>query len=167
MRGTLAMTTVFGLAALAGCGSEPADVAGTYTISVTNRDNGCSIDGWVEGESASNIMVTMEQNGESVSATVGGSTGNFLDFALGSHVFVGSIDGNDLDLRLMGENYFVHPPVTGNCDYTYDAILDGNADGDVLTGTINYAAQTDGASDCAGFTGCVNVQEFNGTRPPT
>ena len=51
MRGTLAITTLFGLAALAGCSDDPANVSGDYTVSVANRDNGCNISNWNVGES--------------------------------------------------------------------------------------------------------------------
>jgi hypothetical protein len=166
MRGTLAITAVFGLTgltALAGCSDDPADVAGEYTISVANRDNGCNVEGWDDNATAANIAVTITQNGGSATAEVGGLTGNYLDFVLGDHIFTGAVDGNHLDLKLTGDNNFQ----SGTCDYHFDAVIDANIDGDVLTGEIRYEAVTDMAIDCEGITGCANVQEFNGTRPPT
>lgn len=153
-----------GIAALAGCGgSDPADVHGDYTIAVTNRTNGCDLTNWTEGNTASGIAVEITQNGGSASAEVMGTVGGLLDVWLGSRIFTGSVDGSHLDLRLTGETTFA----TGECDYTMDAVIDGDLDGDVLTGEIRYEAQTDGDPDCGDLTGCTSIQEFNGTRPPT
>ena len=161
MRGTLAITTVFGLTALAGCGSDPANIAGDYTVSVANEENGCNVDTWDENGTATNIGVSIDQNGESASATVTGATGNFLDFVLGEHVFVGTVDRSSFELKMTGTRGFE----SGNCNWTYDAVLDGTIDGDAIEGEIRYEAQTDMASDCTGITGCTNVQSFTGTRP--
>ena len=37
---------------------------------------------------------------------------------------------------------------------------------DTLTGTITYMPKTNGNPDCSTIDGCMNVQDFNGTRPP-
>jgi hypothetical protein len=166
MRGTLAITAVFGLTgltALAGCSDDPADVAGEYTISVANRENGCNVATWDENATASNIAVTITQNGGAATAEVGGITGNLLEYVLGDRVFVGTVDGNHLDLKLAGDNMFQ----SDLCVYHFDAVIDANIDGDVLTGEIRYEAVTNMSIDCEGITGCVNLQDFNGTRPPT
>jgi hypothetical protein len=148
--------------AVAACSDDPADVEGTYSIAVTNGDNGCELDNWTEGESAQNIQAEITQDGDSASASVGGITGGVLDFWLGGHVFTGTVDGTDLVLTLTGNN----PLSEGNCAYTFDAVLDGAITGDVITGEIRYEAQTNGGTDCGTLTGCASVQAFNGTRPP-
>jgi hypothetical protein len=43
------------------CGDDPADFTGSYTINVTNRANDCGFDNWMEGDTASNITMTITQ----------------------------------------------------------------------------------------------------------
>ncbi len=150
-----------GLAA-ASCGSDPADVAGTYSVNVANRANGCEFADW-DGGTASNIPVTITQDGESATASVSGLTGAYLDLVLGGHDFIGTVDGDQLELTLVGER----SQSEGNCTWTFDAIIDAEIDGDVLTGEIRYESRTNGGPDCGTLTGCASVQELNGARPPT
>lgn len=151
-----------GLAALAGCGDDPVDVAGDYTVAITNRADGCSI-GWTEGQSASGIAVSMTQSGSAATAEVGGGAALALDLVVGEHIFTGTVAGNDLLLTAEG----TVSRTQGTCDYTIDATIDGALDGDVLTGYLRYRAQTDQSTDCGNLIGCESTQEFNGTRPPT
>lgn len=154
---------LLGIAALAGCGDDPANVAGDYTISVTNRTNDCDLTNWTEGNTAQNIAVEITQNGGSASAEVMGVVGGLLDVWLGGSVFTGDVSGRNMELLLVGTTAYT----MGECDYTFDAVIDAEIDGDVLTGEIRYEAQTDGDNECGVLTGCVSIQEFNGTRPPT
>jgi hypothetical protein len=147
---------------LAACSSSPADVAGSYSVNVTSRDNGCSLQNWTVGQMSSNIPVTITQDGSDVTASVTGLTGTYLDVVLGSHDFTGTIDGNDLDLTLYG----TRSGTMGNCTYTYNAVLTGTLDVDTLTGQIQYQAKTNGNPDCGTLEGCASVQDFNGARPP-
>ena len=123
------------LAVLGACGGDPVNAEGTYTVSVTNRANGCNFMNWTIDNSAAGIQVVINQEGESVNADVMGATRIYLDLILGSHVFQGDVDGNDLDMSITGTQKFT----TGNCvDHTIDAQLRTTLDGDVLTGRINY-----------------------------
>lgn len=149
------------LTVLVGCGST-ADVAGEYTIALTNRANGCMFDNWTEGDTTTGVALTVTQNGEAVTASVGGVSGAALDLVLASHEFIGSIDGEHMDLRITGER----AASMGACAYTLNADVAADIDGDTLTGTITYRPQTNGASDCNYLNTCSNVQAFNGTRPP-
>lgn len=151
-------------AALGGCGDPaPADVAGTYTINLTNGANGCNLANWTEGNTSTGIPVVITQTDASASAEVMGLAAVALDVALASHVFTGEVDGDDLHLAITG----TRSATSGNCTYTYNALLDAALAGDVLTGTISYEAATNDNSDCAALEGCASVQNFNGTRPPT
>jgi hypothetical protein len=151
------------LATLAACGSDPVDAEGTYTVAVTNRDNGCNFALWTIGNSASNIGVVINQEGDDVNADVMGLTGAYLDGVLGSSVFQGKVDGNKLDMKITGTTQIT----TGNCvDHTIDARLRTTLDGDVLTGRIDYTIVGAG-STCTPYDGCVSFQDMNGTRPPT
>jgi hypothetical protein len=149
---------------LAACGGDdPVDAAGTYTVSLTQREDGCNY-GWT-GQSTAGVEVVITQNGAAVSADVQPAVGArfVLDGILGGHVFTGSVDGTHLDLLIEGT------PSTsmGTCDYTIDAQIDATLDGDVLSGNIYYRDQTDGASDCGALTGCTSRQELLGNRPPS
>jgi len=157
---TIRMRSILALLACAACSSD--DVAGDYAVAVTNRENGCSIQNWTVGDQATGIAVTITQDGSRVTATVGGVTGALLDLALGARAYTGNVDGNDLDLEIIG----TRPMQSGNCTFTYNSEILAAADGDVLTGTIHYRGAGNGNADCASITGCDSVQEFNGTRPP-
>ena len=144
--------------------TPPANVAGQYTVAVTNRDNGCNLQNWTVGQSAANIQVAITQNGSTADATVQGAVGGYLDIILGSHDFTGTIDGHHLSLTLFG----TRTSNSGNCTWTYNANLEADLSGDVLTGTIDYSPKTNGNPDCTPtLTTCASRQDFNGTRPPT
>lgn len=145
-----------------GCG-EDANVAGNYTIAVTNGDNGCELENWMEGNTASGITATITQSGEDVTATLDGLVGAYFNAVFGSASFTGKVSGDDLALKIIG----TRSATEGNCTYTYNAILNGSVDGDTLTGTIDYEAATNDQPDCAALEGCQSTQDFNGTRPPT
>lgn len=160
---SLVYLSILAQALVFGCGGEPANVAGSYTIAVTNAENGCNFDNWVEGETSQGIMVDITQNDTAVSAQVEGLTGTLLSLVLGSNVYTGEVDGSHLELIIYGEV----AATQGNCTFTYNSIIDADSDGDVLTGEIRYEAATVGNPDCAAIEGCVTRQQFNGTRPPT
>jgi hypothetical protein len=150
------------LAALVGCGDDPVDAEGMYTVSVTNRENGCQFANWTAGDSAAGIQVTINQEGSTANADVMGATRVYLDLILGSHIFNGDIRGDELDLEILG----TRSAAMGNCTLTVDAQLLATLDGDVLTGRINYRYHGNGNTDCAAYDGCISFQEMNGTRPP-
>ncbi len=148
---------------LAACSSDPVNVAGNYTVGVTSRDNGCNLGGWTVGQMTSGISVQITQTGGDATANVTGFGAAFgLDVLLGSHAFTGTVDGNSLDLKIMGTN----AQQSGNCTFTYTGEIVATSNGDSLAGRINYTPATNGNSDCAAITGCVSFQEFNGSRPP-
>lgn len=150
------------LAVLASCSSDPAQIGGTYTVGVTNRDNACNFPNWTVGAMTSGVSVDITQSGENATANVTGGTGVVLDFAFGSSAFTGTVSGDSIDLKLQGTRV----QTTGNCTYTYDGEILGTATGDILTGRINYTPATNGHTDCASVDGCLTYQEFNGSRPP-
>jgi hypothetical protein len=153
---------LFALIALVGCGSDPVDATGDYSIALTNGDNGCELANWTEGESASGIPVEIAQTDDAATATVGGGAGIALGVWLGDNHYTGTVDGNDLNLELEGETQMT----MGSCDYHYVSIIDASLSNDVLMGQIRYEAVTDGVTDCGFLNGCASIQEFNGTRPP-
>ena len=150
------------LVLLLACSGDPADVAGTYTVAVTSGPNECMLPMWNEGDSTRGIDMLVSQSGTSASADIRGLTGTYLDFVLGSSVFSGDVDGEDLELLLIGTAEQTAP----GCTYTIDAEVDATLDGDVLTGTITYRPNPV-MGTCGILESCRNVQQFNGTRPPT
>jgi hypothetical protein len=149
-------------AALEGCSSDPAQIAGDYTVGVTNRDNGCNFANWTVGGMTANVDVKIAESGSSVTADVTGGVGAVLDFAFGASAFTGTIDGNELDLLLEGTRV----QQSGTCTFTYNGEILATASGDILMGRINYKPATNGNSDCAAVAGCLTYQDFNGSRPP-
>ena len=149
--------------ACAACGGSDANVEGDYSIALTNRENGCNFPNWTVGETAANIPVVIVQVGNEVDATVNGLAGAALDFSFGSRTYEGTVDGDDLLLDLQGSR----AQSMGNCAFTYNSTIDARLQGDALTGRIDYTTASNGNTDCAPIDGCVSVQEFNGTRPPT
>ncbi len=150
------------LAVWAGCGGDdPVDVEGTYSVGITNRDNGCQFANWTVGATSSGISVVVTQNGGAAVAEVQGGAAFVLNVALGGSTFSGDVDGNHVDMTIEG----TRPNTTGNCTYTYDARMTANLVGDALMGTIAYTAAHNGHTDCAAIE-CVSNQDFSGSRPP-
>ncbi|MEO6774367.1 MAG: hypothetical protein ABI467_15330 [Kofleriaceae bacterium] len=156
------MKSLLVLGVLVGCSNDPAPIAGDYTVGVTNRDNGCNFANWTVGNMTAGVDVKIAQSGASVTADVTGGVGAVLDVAFGASAFTGVIDGNQLDLTLEGTRV----QQSGTCTYTYNGEILATANGDILTGRINYTPATNGNSDCAAVAGCLTYQEFNGSRPP-
>ena len=155
------MRSLIWVIACAACGS-PANVAGDYTVALTNHDNGCNLGNWTVGNMLTNVDVTITQSGDKLTATVGGLAGAALDVGLGGHVYNGHVDGTDVDLDLFGTRSMN----SGNCTFTYNSTIIGSLSVDTLSGEIHYTAATNGNPDCATLQGCLSVQSFNGVRPP-
>lgn len=149
------------LGMFAGCGSDPVDAEGTYSVGITNRDNACGFDNWTVGAQTSGIEVVITQNGESAVAEVKGAAGAFLQLWIGNATFSGEVAGNHLDMTIQG----TRSQTTGNCTFTYDVAFAANLVGDSLNGTISYTAAHNGHTDCAAVE-CVSSQDFSGSRPP-
>src|SRR6185503_335525 len=146
---------------MAACSTDNGNAAGDYTVSLTNRDNGCSIANWTVGASA-NATVTLTQSDADVTASVTGLGAVALEIVVGGHVYTGKISGNTLDLELFG----TRSNTSGNCTYTYNSEIHAVLDGNVLTGQIDYLAATNSNPDCGAIKDCRSFQDFNGTRPP-
>jgi hypothetical protein len=146
----------------AGCDDGFADVAGEYTVAVTNGDNGCMFMGWTVGNTATAIPLTISQTDEHVTGEVGGVAGGYLDLVLGTRIFTGSVSGNDVTMLLDGTTMAMQ----GTCDYSVDAVARARLAGDALMGSILYTADTDGSEDCGFLDTCQSEQNFSGSRPP-
>jgi hypothetical protein len=152
----------FALVVLAACGGgSDANVAGNYTMALTNRDNGCNFAGYTVG-AQNTVGVNITQNKSDLTATVTGGGGFLLALVVGSNVYTGGVDGDDVDLEIIG-NIAMN---SGNCAFTYNSEIHATADGNSMSGRIEYRAVTNMNSDCAAITGCLTFQEFAGSRPP-
>lgn len=152
-------------ALLPGCGDGEGEftvnVAGDYTLALTNRGSTCDFPDWVEGESASGIPFNVTQNGSELQGTVEGLAGLAVALRLGSAEFQGTAKGNTLSLT----NYGTVAAREGNCSFTYNAIVRGTLTDNAISGTITYEPATNDNPDCADVE-CSAVQEFSGSRPP-
>jgi hypothetical protein len=140
--------------------SDIADVAGNYTVAVTNGASSCSFD-WEEGKESTGIDLTIMQDGQNLHATLGGATGALFSLLFGSPDFDGVLQGKSLELT----NYGQRTSQQGNCSFTYNSIVDATQMGDAIEGTLTYATKTNGNPDCAAVE-CSAVQRFSGSRPP-
>ena len=148
---------------LGGCASSDeftSDVAGSYTIAITNQGSSCSFD-WEEGKQAVGIALDVTQDDKDLHATIGGATGVLFTLLFGSAEFDGTISGNHLSLT----NFGTRPTQEGNCSYTYNSTVEATQTNDSIDGTITYSTKTNGNPDCAAVE-CSATQKFSGSRPP-
>jgi hypothetical protein len=146
---------------LVGCAGD-ADVAGEYTIAVTNQENGCMFNDWEVGNTMSNIPLTITQNESAITGTIGGPAGVFLGVFLGSSELSGTVDGEDIELTRFGTT----SAVEGECSFRLNLAAVAEIDGDFLAGDLLYTYDTNPSPDCGFRSTCVTRQSFNGTRPP-
>lgn len=160
MKGSILLASMLVLGA---CTSD-ADVAGNYTIALTNRDNGCNLSNFTPGDTSTGVNVVITQNGSKITLVVNGLGGVALVALLGAdrNNFTGDVDGDDFDAESVG----TRPYNTGNCTYTFNSTIKGRLGGDALAGRIDYTVSDNGNSDCTQVHGCLSYQDFNGTRPP-
>jgi hypothetical protein len=159
--GALAVLAVSSLAAA--CGGTPADVAGTYSINVTDEDNGCGFQNWTVGQVSMNIpmTVTQQQGQAQAQATITGLVGTYLTAVFGTNVFDGDVSGNDVTLVMHSTKSFT----SNNCSYFVTATAHATLVNDSLSGTIVYTTQTNNSPDCATINNCHSQQAFDGSRP--
>lgn len=141
----------------------PADVSGTYTGALTNRDNGCMFMNYTAGDTTSGITMVVTQSGGSVSLDVQGIAGIFLAAITGSGApLVGSVAGNGF---VASKNGTAGQTVDG-CAFTTDVEARGALNGNALEGTVTYRYRTNNAASCGFRSSCTTVQQFAFTRPP-
>jgi hypothetical protein len=160
MRKGLAIAVVVS-GVLAGC--APAQVAGTYTGAVTNRENGCNLDNWMIGASTSGITMVVTQSNAMVSADVQGLAGVALALFSGN---TNPLSGNATAAGFSVSKNGTRGATRGMCAYTGVIEANGTLNGNALDGTITYRYSTNNASDCAELSTCRTVQGFAFVRPP-
>jgi hypothetical protein len=137
------------------------EVAGDYTVSLTNGANSCTtVTGWSEGAVNSGIHFTITQDGSKLTAEADGDAAVYFILLTGSNEFVGSIHGNAFVLTDYGPTV----SMAGNCTYTVNAVVSGTVDGDTISGTVTYRPVIGSDPDCSPYD-CEAKQVYEGTRP--
>jgi len=142
--------------------SSSFDVSGQYSVNITNGQNGCAFGNWTPGASSSGIPLAITQSGQQVVATIGGTTGDYVNFFCGSKEFVGMIVAGGFEARLACTKTFTQQ----TCIYRVIADAKAQVRGDVVTGTLDYTTATNSDSTCGTLVNCHSSQNFNGARPP-
>lgn len=150
------------LVLVGGCGGEPANVAGMWSMNVTNGENGCSIDNWTVGDTTEAVPLTLTQADATVNGSVGGTVGVGANLVFGTNQLSGLASGRHVDLRLVGR-----AQSSGSCAYTPVLDLSADVNGDTMSGTITWSYDTNSSADCGYRATCETVQSMNAARPPT
>jgi len=157
-------STAFVVAACSGGGA--ADFRGDYNVTVTNDSvNQCQFANWTNGQSSTNITVTISQDTTNMSVaqlTFTGLTGFYLDLVVGTHIFSGAqVSGDQLEVTVLGTK----TATQGACSYTVDSHLRITLTGNTINGTIDYTPRTNGDASCGALNACTNTQTVSGARP--
>jgi hypothetical protein len=144
-----------------GPAETPADIAGDYTVALVNHENTCPDvpDTW-EGGMTEGVPFSIEQKGVKLTAETMGVSALAFIVRTGSNAFAGEIHESHFVLVDHGTKLDMY----GDCSYTLDVIVEGDLDGDTITGTVTYKPVIDDSSVCADYD-CAAVQGFSGTRP--
>jgi hypothetical protein len=152
------ITWIVLVAGAAAC--SDADVAGTYTASITNRSDSCSL-GLTPGNNAS-ATFNVTQSGSDVTFVIEGLAGGFITIQTGMNILTGSVDGNDISVERKGT---IETTLMA-CKYTINVRIKASQDGDAMQGRVEYRSATNNSPDCGTHQDCLTVQDFNATRPP-
>ena len=156
---------------LGGCSSDdapapavetPADIAGDYLVDLVSLDNDCETMSmnWMEGGVAEDVPFSIAQSGVHISAeTMGGAAIAFLALT-GSISFEGEIHASHFLLVNTGTRVYDF----GDCSYTINATVEGDLDGDTITGTLVYSPVIGNNPACEAYS-CRAEQSFTGARP--
>jgi hypothetical protein len=146
-----------------GANGQPADLSGSYLVTITNGTNDCSfVMDWMEGAVSTNNELVIEQSGSELTAHAQGLAGLALFAVTGTAMFEGSVTGSDFVLTAYGTKAYAE----GNCMYTLNAFVTGTLTGDAVAGTIDYRPAISDNPDCQSVE-CEAHQAFSGTRPPS
>lgn len=144
-------------------GAPPTDIAGDYSITLTNGENGCMLQNWMAGAVTKDVAFTITQDMDAkVVGNLGGAAALYADLVLGSHTFKGEVTGDAFTMT----DYGTQQGKMNNCSYTFNAVMEGTINGDAVEGKVHYKPQTNMSPDCGVLNDCTSDQAFNGTRPP-
>lgn len=129
-------------------------------IALTNGPTTCNWMNWTEGDKRDGVPFTITQTDKSLTGKLMGLDAVGFALIFGTEDFTGSIDGKSFTLSKPGNALR-----EGNCPYSYNATIEGEVDGDSISGTITYATATNGNPACSDVE-CSGSQRFSGSRPP-
>jgi hypothetical protein len=141
--------------------SPPSNVAGTYSVSITNTNNDCQYANWTIGNTAQNIQFDVTQNGASASGNVKGLA-NIYFAVLGIGTLTGNVNGDSASLTAVGTT----PLTKGACQYHVQATATFTLTGNTINGSMVYTNQTNNDPSCGTLTTCSSTQSVAGSRPP-
>jgi hypothetical protein len=143
-------------------GETPANVAGDYTVTLTNVHNDCETmaDKWMDGAMSEGVPFSITQKGVHITAETMGASAIYFLALTGTIPFEGEIHGNHFLLINYGSRIYDY----GACTYTINATVEGDIDGDTIAGTLVYSPDVAGNPDCEAYA-CQAEQTFTGTRP--
>ncbi len=156
--------TALSLLTLAACGSSsdaPADVSGSYSLSITDSKNDCNYQGWTIGQTAQGVGFDVTQNGTSVSGDVKGLAAVYTG-ALGIGTLQGNANGDSVSLSATGTTSVK----SGSCAFFVKMTAAFSLTGNAINGTIDYTNVTNGDASCGTLATCVSEQAMSGSRPP-
>jgi len=142
----------------------PDNLAGDYLVDLTSGENTCMTmdDSWMTGTVTKDVEFVITQNGVKVQAAPQGLPAIGVLALTGAIEFTGEIHGSHFELT----NHGTKPYTFGTCSYTINAVVEGDLDGDVITGTLKYEPVIGENPACDDYE-CSAVQLFSGSRPPS
>ncbi|HSQ63499.1 MAG TPA: hypothetical protein VLM85_09815 [Polyangiaceae bacterium] len=151
----------------AACGGRvaPADIAGTYAVTVTNGDDTCGFALWTPGESSTTTIRISENSLGEGSFDLGSGGGAFvgffaLDLGPTSYAIPSTVQGSTLTGTTQGES----GNASGSCDYKINATVRVTVHGTDLEGTLTYVPVTNGDPSCGALSICSQQQTLSGQR---
>lgn len=172
LRLTLAgLSLITTLVATSGCGGDtrdatgptetPANVAGDYTVDLVNHENTCpdAASSWKEYGTTEGVLFSIEQKGVKLTAETMGQAALAFIVRTGSNAFAGEIH----DAHFVLTDHGTKEDMYEDCTYTLDVVVEGDLDGDTITGTVTYEPVVSDSDLCQDYD-CAAVQAFSGTR---
>jgi hypothetical protein len=150
-----ALALALAIVVLPSCGDDPpADVGGTYDITVANDDDACAL---TTPEGAS--MITLSQDVDDmtlVTAEVDGAgLAPFLGITVGGTSMTGTLSGSAINVHRDGATR-----QTGGCTFHVNVAMEAVVSGDTLSGTITLHGVNNDNVDCEFADGCDSTQTF-------
>ncbi len=146
----------------AACGSGvPTNFAGTYAFTASQNADACALGtgSWNPG-SSNNFTGTFTQDGTAAQITITGATALFLDLAVGTATFQGSVSGNTFTSELIGTKQ----TTDGACTWSSNIAVSASLTDNVISGSIALTPVTNGDPSCGAKNSCSNTETLSGNR---
>jgi hypothetical protein len=143
------------------CGNGvPTNFAGTYAFTASENADVCALGAsWSPG-SSNTFTGTFTQDGTAAQITITGATALFLNLAVGTATFQGSVSGNTFTSELIGTKSVTD----GACTYTSNIAVSASLTNNVISGTISLTPVTNNDPSCGAKNSCTNTETLSGNR---